>query len=313
MLNMDKEAIKELLEMEAVPVCNILGSLLGRNVKMAVSRVEETDTDGLAGCLPHFNVVIEGRRTANGLTADQLLVFSKEDMVRLTNYIMGVPVDTDSPLDEIALSTLKEVASQCMTAAVAELNDFLGRDMGEFITGISAYGNTERVQDLTRVWGTGSRFVMVRLHYVIDGVVESDAYILASRAMKQVLGIPDIEEMPLSGIQEHTEKPKQAISVQEVAFPEFKYTPLQYDREQIGDDKKKLLDITLDVSVRIGSTVCSVKDVLSFKEGQVLVLDKQAGSPADVVVNGELVGRGDVLVSGDHFGTRIIEIMGKRD
>ena len=34
MLNMDKEAIKELLEMEAVPVCNILGSLLGRNVKM---------------------------------------------------------------------------------------------------------------------------------------------------------------------------------------------------------------------------------------------------------------------------------------
>ncbi|RJW34437.1 flagellar motor switch protein FliN [Clostridiales bacterium TF09-2AC] len=313
MLNMDKEAIKELLEMEAVPVCNILGSLLGRNVKMTVSGVEETDTDGLAECLPHFNVVIEGRRTANGLTADQLLVFSKEDMVRLTNYIMGVPIDTDSPLDEIALSTLKEVASQCMTAAVAELNDFLGRDMGEFITRISAYDNTERVQDLTRVWGMGSPLVIVRLHYTIDGVVDSDAYILASQTMRQVLGIPVMEEMPMPAIQEHMGKPKEAVSVQEVAFPEFKYTPLRYDREQIGDDKKKLLDITLDVSVRIGSTVCSVKDVLSFKEGQVLVLDKQAGSPADVVANGELIGRGDVLVSGDHFGARIIEIMGKRE
>ena len=39
-----------------------------------------------------------------------------------------------------------------------------------------------------------------------------------------------------------------------------------------------------------------------------MVLDKQAGSPADVVVNGELIGRGDVLVTGEHFGTRIIEM-----
>lgn len=44
-----------------------------------------------------------------------------------------------------------------------------------------------------------------------------------------------------------------------------------------------------------------------------LVLDKQAGSPADVVVNGELIGRGDVLVTGDRFGARIIEVVGKRE
>lgn len=109
MLNMDKEAIKELLEMEAVPVCNILGSLLGRNVKMTVSRVEETDTDGLAGCLPHFNVVIEGRRTANGLTADQLLVFSKEDMVRLTNYIMECPLTRTAPWMRLPSAPLRRL------------------------------------------------------------------------------------------------------------------------------------------------------------------------------------------------------------
>lgn len=313
MLNMDKEAIKELLEMEAVPICNILGSLLGRNVKMTVSRVEETDTDALAEYLPHFNVVIEGRRTANSLSADQMFVFAKEDMVRVTNHIMGIPIDAQSPLDEIALSTLKEVASQCMAAAVDELNDFLGRDMGEFITRISACDNTERVRDMTRAWSRNQTFVLVRLHYAIDGVVESDAYIIASQSMKQVLGIPDMEEMGAPEMPAAQGKPKEAVAVQEVAFPEFKYVPLEYTREQIGEDKKKLLDITLDVSVRIGSAVCSVKDVLSFKEGQVLVLDKQAGSPADVVVNGELVGRGDVLVTGDHFGTRIIEIVGKRE
>lgn len=117
MLSMDKEAIKELTEMEAVPICNILGSLLGRSVKMSVSKVEETDMGSLAEGLPHFNVAIESRKAVGGMSADQLYIFAKEDMIRLTNYIMGVPVDAQSPLDEIALSTLKEVASQCVGAA----------------------------------------------------------------------------------------------------------------------------------------------------------------------------------------------------
>ena len=313
MLSMDKEAIKELTEMEAVPICNILGSLLGRSVKMSVSKVEETDTGALAECLPHFNVVIESRKAVRGMSADQLYIFAKEDMIRLTNYIMGVPVDTLSPLDEIALSTLREVASQCVGAAMDELNDFLGRDMRDSITRISAFDNTERIQDIIRSWRAEDSVLLMGLHYVIDGVVESDAYIIADQALKQVMGIPDMADMPEqeTGIQmaEH----KEAIAVQEVSFPEFKYTPIEYSKEQIGEDKKKLLDITLDVSVRLGSTVCSVKDVLSLKEGQVLVLDKQAGSPADVVVNGELIGRGDVPVTGEHFGARITEVMGKRE
>ena len=135
MLSMDKEAIKELTEMEAVPICNILGSLLGRSVKMSVSKVEETDMGSLAEGLPHFNVAIESRKAVGGMSADQLYIFAKEDMIRLTNYIMGVPVDAQSPLDEIALSTLKEVASQCVGAAMDELNDFLGRDMRDTIPG----------------------------------------------------------------------------------------------------------------------------------------------------------------------------------
>ena len=96
MLSMDKEAIKELTEMEAVPICNILGSLLGRSVKMSVSKVEETDMGSLAEGLPHFNVAIESRKLW-GHVADQLYIFAKEDMIRLTNYIMGVPVDAQSP------------------------------------------------------------------------------------------------------------------------------------------------------------------------------------------------------------------------
>ena len=44
-----------------------------------------------------------------------------------------------------------------------------------------------------------------------------------------------------------------------------------------------------------------------------LTLDKQAGAPADIVVNGVLIGRGDVLVSGDNFCRKITEIIGKKE
>ena len=175
MLSMDKEAIKELTEMEAVPICNILGSLLGRSVKMSVSKVEETDMGSLAEGLPHFNVAIESRKAVGGMSADQLYIFAKEDMIRLTNYIMGVPVDAQSPLDEIALSTLKEVASQCVGAAMDELNDFLGRDMRDTITRISAFDNTERIQDIIRSWNAEDSVLLMGLHYVIDGVCRSSS------------------------------------------------------------------------------------------------------------------------------------------
>ena len=71
--------------------------------------------------------------------------------------------------------------------------------------------------------------------------------------------------------------------------------------------------MSLDVSVRIGETICKVRDILSLKPGQLIILDKQAGSPADVVVKERLIGKGDVLVSSDNFAVRITEIVNKSE
>ena len=149
---LDQEALTELLEMEAVPVCNTLASLLGRNARATVTELGETDMEALAEYLPHFNVVIEAERTAEGLRVPQLYVFDRADMVKISNFIMGLPVNTESPLDEIALSTLKEVASQCMGAAMDDLGDFLGREMGEVLTRVTAFDSAERILDTIRGW-----------------------------------------------------------------------------------------------------------------------------------------------------------------
>lgn len=312
---LDQEVMTELLEMEAVPACNTLSSLLGKGVKIAVQEVSAVEPGTLAEVLPHFNVVIEGMRSAEGIAAQQMYIFDRSDAVKTSNYIMGLPVEMDSPLDEIALSALKEIAAQSFNAAVEDLGDFLGRRIEGALNRAAAYDSAERVCESIRLWKMEDGLILVRFKIDIDGVLSSEAYGVSSGRLTEIFGLPKEAEYspePVGDNDSRVVKSK-AIAVQEVFFPEFKYVPMEAHADHISEERKKIQDITLDVSVRVGETVCSVKDILALKEGQVLTLDKQAGSPADVVVNGQLVGRSDIMVMDDKFAARIIEIVGKRD
>ncbi|MEO0587239.1 MAG: flagellar motor switch protein FliN [Planctomycetota bacterium] len=70
-----------------------------------------------------------------------------------------------------------------------------------------------------------------------------------------------------------------------------------------------LNDVELDVTVELGRTEMLVEDVLKLNQGSVVELEKLAGDPVDVFVNGRLVARGEVLVLNDNFCIRVSEIV----
>lgn len=70
-----------------------------------------------------------------------------------------------------------------------------------------------------------------------------------------------------------------------------------------------LMDVPLQISVEIGSTKKKIKDILEFSQGTIIELERQAGAPVDVMVNGNLIARGDVVVIDDNFAVRITEIV----
>lgn len=78
-------------------------------------------------------------------------------------------------------------------------------------------------------------------------------------------------------------------------------------RDQKGIDM--LGDVDLDVTIELGRTEMLVEDVLRLAGGSVVELNKLAGDPVDVYVNGRLVARGEVLVLNDNFCIRISEIL----
>jgi len=80
---------------------------------------------------------------------------------------------------------------------------------------------------------------------------------------------------------------------------------------QAGSNLDLIMDVPIDVVVQIGKIMKPVKDIVKLTQGSIIELDKQAGSPVDVMVNGELIARGDVVVIDDNFGVRITEIVKK--
>lgn len=76
-------------------------------------------------------------------------------------------------------------------------------------------------------------------------------------------------------------------------------------------NQEMLMKVPLEISVEIGRTKKLVKDILEFTQGSLVVLDKMAGEQADLYVNGQCIGRGDIVVVEDNFGIRITEIVAR--
>lgn len=89
----------------------------------------------------------------------------------------------------------------------------------------------------------------------------------------------------------------------------------QFDAMDFGlptdqqDNLKLLMGVPLEISVEIGTAKRKLKDILEFTQGTIIELERQAGAPVDVVVNGNLIARGDVVVIDDNFAVRITEIV----
>ena len=70
-----------------------------------------------------------------------------------------------------------------------------------------------------------------------------------------------------------------------------------------------ILDIPLQLSVRIGSTRMLIRDLLQLGQGSVIELDKLAGEPMEVLVNGKLVARGEAVVVNEKLGVRLTDVI----
>jgi flagellar motor switch protein FliN/FliY len=98
------------------------------------------------------------------------------------------------------------------------------------------------------------------------------------------------------------------INIQNAQLHQFESFDVNLSGDQ-KDNLQLLMGVPLQISVEIGTTKKRVKEILGFAQGTIIELERQAGAPVDVVVNGNLIARGDVVVIDDNFAVRITEII----
>ena len=100
------------------------------------------------------------------------------------------------------------------------------------------------------------------------------------------------------------------VNVKPAEFTSFE--PMQYQQQDI-QNLDMLLDIPLQVTVELGRTKRSVKEILELSSGSIIELDKLAGEPVDILVNSKIVAKGEVVVIDENFGVRVTDIISQTE
>jgi flagellar motor switch protein FliN/FliY len=92
-----------------------------------------------------------------------------------------------------------------------------------------------------------------------------------------------------------------------------------YDALEAGDsattpgDLSLVLDVRVELAVEVGRTTMTVRETLAIAPGSIIALDRMAGEPVDLLVNGRRIARGEVVAVDEEFGLRVTEVVGGTD
>ena len=113
-----------------------------------------------------------------------------------------------------------------------------------------------------------------------------------------------------AAMEEQTVSDSSSSTASPMALDEFDDPPKKtITQNDDAPDLDVILDIPVEISMQVGSTSISIRNLLQLNQGSVIELDRLAGEPLDVLVNGTLVAHGEVVVVNEKFGIRLTDVV----
>ena len=334
----EKDAIGEISNICMGTAATTLYSLVNQKVIITTPVVDVTTWDKLTNeydkpCV-FINILYK-----EGIDGNNVLILKEDDVKVITDLMMGG--DGMNPVDELTelhFSAICEAMNQMMGSSATSLSSMLGCKIDISPPEAELVDMASNVHAELNAGFDKNEFVRVTFEMKIGDLVDStimqlypiefakelyDKFIgeetnqpgknkAAEQEPKQnanptpqqsAAGQPAMEQpmmgQPMMGMQPE-------VNVQNVQFQAFNpmINPVM-QQENID----LIMDVPLEVSVVLGRTRKSIKEILEFAPGTIIELDKLAGEPIDVMVNQKLVAKGEVVVIEESFGIRITEII----
>lgn len=308
--------------------------LLGDDITLTgAEAVEYGDAMMMEAAVAEAPHILASLSFTQPISVPMCIVLPLASAAHLADLMMGnAPSVGITELDEIQLSAFGEAISQMMGASANTMSQFLGQPVSFSPPTIVPFSEEALLAHLPEV----ANQPLVGVRYQMGGAMPAANFYqlspLSAAEAQIALAAPPPEAPP--GVTISAPEPAMAAAtpgvssspqqasgasasmsnnptVQQVEFPSFdSHVPATGG---INKNLELVMDVALNLTVELGRTELSIKQVLELTRGSVIELNRIAGESVDLYANGKLIAKGEVVVIEDNFGIRITSIVSPAD
>ena len=334
--DVEKDAIGEVANISMGSSATTLYSLVNQKVSITTPVVELANWETTTNNYARPCVFIQIKYTM-GLDGTNILILKEHDVMVITDLMMGGDgTNVDGEIGDLQLSAISEAMNQMIGASATSLSTMIGKKIDISPPQASLLNmltqNPSEVADF--LMGT---FVKITFKMQIADLVDSvlmqlypidfakslyDTFITSTKEDK--MAVPP--KAPAMTQQQTASQPQMMAQSQMMMQPQMMAQPQMMQGMNVqpaqfqtfnadmsnlvgGENIGLIKDVPLEVTVELGRTAKPISDILDFAPGTIIELDKVAGEPVDVLVNGKFVAKGEVVVIEESFGVRVTEII----
>lgn len=340
----ERDAVGEIANINMGTAATTLSTLLNHKVTITTPRVSYVTMNELSKQYDRPCVFIH-ISYIDGIDGNNILILKEQDVKIITDLMMGGDgSNTDGELSELHLSAISEAMNQMMGSAATSLSSMLEKKVDISPPSASLVDLNDTIDDDKIVSFLDDEIVQISFDMKIGDLVDSQIMQLypfdfARDLYQKFMGNTEASA-DKAAVAQQTEQPQ--VPVQPAPQPQMDAPQMQANPQMAQPQMQQpymmpapnmavqpaqfqtfnqeispllqqenidlIMDVPLEVTVELGRSNKSIKEILDFAPGTIIELDKLAGEPVDILVNGKFVAKGEVVVIEENFGIRIVEI-----
>ena len=336
--DIEKDLLGEIGNISMGSASTALYQIINQKVNITTPVVSITTLKEIKETFETPTVVLDVEYTS-GIIGRNILIIKTEDAAVIANLMMGGDgIVENHELSEIEISAVQEAMNQMIGSAATSMATMFSREVNISPPISKIWSNSEDA--LSSEIPEDQAIVRVNFRMTIGNLVDSNIMqILPVETAKKIVSIMIGKEDEDSNVSEQNDNPvnneilvesyndsyedgygvNQPVSEKtiietpqpQVEVHKASFEPLVENKKSGVSNKNidLILDVPLDISVVLGRTKKSIKDILNFSTGSLIELDKLAEEPVEVLVNGKTIALGEVVVVDENFGVRITSIV----
>lgn len=340
---LDKDLLGEIGNISMGSASTALSQILNQPVNITTPIVGVTTIGELKNNFDVPNILLEVEYTS-GIVGKNILIMKIPDAAVIANLMMGGNGEaTATELSEIEISAVQEAMNQMIGSAATSMATMFAREVNISPPNSRTWNTlSEPIADDLR---DEEAIISVSFNLNIGDLVDSNIMqILPIKTGRRIISIMMGEDTesnesdsvasvsenePIAAIENNYVEPKPIVNElvstyeesvrvepprQPVEVHNVKFESLEQNTNVSGYNNIDLImDVPLEVSVLLGRTKKSIKDILNLGVGSLIELDKLADEPVEILVNGKMIAYGEVVVVDENFGVRITSIVSGKE